>query len=422
MESATSRKQKHHEAIVRFVLDKRVNGVVAKGTWQAAATTFSCSKSTVRAVFRDRDKERTKSSGRPKKHHDSDLDALLQTVPLNQRKTVRSTAAAIDMPASTLQDYLKRKDGVQRVNVSLKSYLTPENMNERLHFALSFVEERPRTNELQFDAMYDRVFIDEKWFYICMKNSRFYLGATEKRPHRTARNKNYITKVMFLCAVARPRYCPTTKSWWDGKLGIWPFVEQQPAQRSSKYRPKGTMETKCVKVNGEVYKDYVVSKLLPAIEAKWPRGSSNLVVIQQDNATPHGAGLRKAVCGAAGNGRRGLKIVVENQPPNSPDLNILDLGFFNSIQSLQQRLQANSVDTLIAATEQAFMELDRIPLEKCFLTLHSVMEMIMVHKGGNDYKIPHMGKSKMAVLPRALECSPAACQVALDALMFEAVV
>ena len=37
--------------------------------------------------------------------------------------------------------------------------------------------------------------------------------------------EQYIGKIIFLCAVARPRLLPDG-TWWDGKIGTWPFTEQ----------------------------------------------------------------------------------------------------------------------------------------------------------------------------------------------------
>ena len=34
-----------------------------------------------------------------------------------------------------------------------------------------------------------------------------------------------------------------------------------------------------------------------------------------------------------------LNIKIKNQPSNSPDLNVIDLGYFNSIQSLQKKIK-----------------------------------------------------------------------------------
>ena len=59
---------------------------------------------------------------------------------------------------------------------------------------------------------------------------------------------------MFLAATARPRYNHSTKTWWDGKIGMYPIVEVKPAAKNSKNRPAGTLETKCVNVNRHVYK------------------------------------------------------------------------------------------------------------------------------------------------------------------------
>lgn len=59
------------------------------------------------------------------------------------------------------------------------------------------------------------------------------------------------------------------------------------------------------------------------------------IVIQHDNATPHGAAMT-AEAAAAGH-EAGWSISFAFQPPKSPDLNVLDLGFFSYIQSIQHR-------------------------------------------------------------------------------------
>ena len=62
------------------------------------------------------------------------------------------------------------------------------------------------------------------------------------------KHKEHIEKVMFLSAVTRPRFDDEKVCMFDGKIGIWPFVHQVAAQRSSIYRPAGTMETKSLPV------------------------------------------------------------------------------------------------------------------------------------------------------------------------------
>ena len=55
------------------------------------------------------------------------------------------------------------------------------------------------------------------------------------------------------------------------------------------------------------------------------------IVIQQDNAKPHIAPDKDFVDETT---KDGFNIQFVQQPPNSSDMNVLDLGFFRSIQAL----------------------------------------------------------------------------------------
>ena len=52
--------------------------------------------------------------------------------------------------------------------------------------------------------------------------------------------------VMFLAVVAPPRFHPHAQSMYSGNIGILPFTELLEAQRNSRNRPAGFIETKCV--------------------------------------------------------------------------------------------------------------------------------------------------------------------------------
>ena len=91
---------------------------------------------------------------------------------------------------------------------------------------------------------------------------------------------------------------------------------------------------------------------------------------------------------------RNWNIVVKPQQPNSPDFNVLDLGFFNSIQSLQHKKWSSNMDTLIANVIAAFEESKRETLNNVFLSLQCAMEESLGVGGDNTYKIPHLGKKK----------------------------
>ena len=99
------------------------------------------------------------------------------------------------------------------------------------------------------------------------------------------------------------------------------------------------------------------------------------------------------------------------QPPNSPDFNVLDLGFFNAIQSLQQEQKMSNIDDLIKCTEDAYNNIPTTKVENVFLTLQCCMEASMKEMGRNSYKIPHTSKEKLrreGRLPISIRCNPLA--------------
>ncbi|RHZ22826.1 hypothetical protein DYB26_012958 [Aphanomyces astaci] len=77
--------------------------------------------------------------------------------------------------------------------------------------------------------MWDVVHLDEKWFNADKNIRKVYLTAGEEPEQRASSSKRFVSKVMFLAAVARPRYDEARGMYFDGKLGIWPFLEFAPA-------------------------------------------------------------------------------------------------------------------------------------------------------------------------------------------------
>ncbi|KAF0723092.1 hypothetical protein Ae201684P_000200 [Aphanomyces euteiches] len=193
---------------------------------------------------------------------------------------------------------------------------------------------------------------------------------------------------------------------FDGKVGMWPFVSEVPAARNLRNRPAGMVMT-LVNVNATVYHDFVINKVIPAIKASFPSANKR-VVLQHDNATPHGS-ITDAELAAVSTG--GRQFVLRRQPPNSPDLNVLDLGFFASIQSLQYKTMSRTVDDVIRATLSAFNDLSYEKLESVFLTFQVVMRLVLEHNGGNHFALPHL---KKAALRRAgLLMTNVSCPVSL---------
>ena len=328
----------------------------------------------------------------------------LKEIPWCCHKTYRSTAKAMGVALSTVRRMLLHRD-VCRVHMSsLKPTLTEENKMSRMELALSYVD---KNNTSMFETMEDLIHIDEKWCYLMKDGQRFIIVADEEEPYKHVQHKSFLTKIMFLCAVARPRYDTRRNAWFDRKIGIWPIGKWEPAKRSLKKHAKGTPVWKNQCITRDVYCEYLIQKFLPAVKEKWPTCNAR-IWLQQDGAKSHiledNVEFKEAV------DEIGLNLTVFTQLPNSPDTNILDLGFFRAIQSFNDDCPANE-EELIKLVEKAYGEYPYHKLNHVWLTLQSCLNMIIENNGGNDYKILHMGKESLerrGLLPTVLDVTPAA--------------
>lgn len=154
--------------------------------------------------------------------------------------------------------------------------------------------------------------------------------------------------------------------------------------------------------------EFLIDKVLPAIRAKWPTGNTRTIYIQQDNAKPHISKDDEKFKNAAS--IDGFDIQLKNQPPNSPDMNTLDLGYFNTLQSIQHRQRMNNIDELIVAVEKAYNDMEPRIINKVFLTHQLCMLEVMKARGEIRYVLPHIGKDKLereGNLPMRIEADSA---------------
>jgi hypothetical protein len=247
-----------------------------------------------------------------------------------------------------------------------------------------------------------------------------YLVPGETGPERSVRHKSHILKVMFLAAIARPRYNNAGECTFDGKIEIWPFVERVPARRASVNRPAGTIETKPVSVTTDIYRQFMVEKVLPAIKLKWPDHDRE-IIIQQDGASSHINENDPAFVEVATAGN--WQIRLRTQPAQSPDTNTLDLCFFRALQSAQwDHGFAYEIDGMITQVIRAFTEFGTRKIDFGFLTLQSCLDEILASSGRNTYKIPHIGKDRLlraGALPVRIIASAHALDVARQMAGFE---
>jgi hypothetical protein len=109
----------------------------------------------------------------------------------------------------------------------------------------------------------------------------------------------------------------------------------------------------------------MIEKVLPAIKAKWPRDDVNKpIYIQQDNTPSHIEVHNPLFCEAAQ--QDGFDICLICQPANSSNFNILDLGFFSTIQSIQYKKKAKAIQDLIPVVQEVCdLSITTINLEIC---------------------------------------------------------
>lgn len=375
---------------------------VPKGHFKNVATQYNIDRSTVYRIWKkaknkisqhgivDVRNAKKGRSGRKPKIWDEEM---LKAIPQKQRTTIRQFAAALGVSTSTIVRLMRR--GVIRSHTSnIRPTLKEHHKTHRLQFILSKIIPSNVRCAPRFELMFNIIHIDEKNFLGSKVSQRYYLTTDEIEPYRHTQSKNFIEKIMFLAAIARPIFGQNNECKFDGKIGIWPFTQEHVAVRTTANQTAGDIIIKPAKsVTKDAIREKIVNCLIPAIKAKWPSWATKCIFIQQDNARPHISPNDPAFLAVANSD--GFNIQLTYQPAQSPELNCLDLGFFNAIQSIQYKKFPKNVTELIKAVEEAYYEYDPKKINYTWLQLQHVMLEVLNCKGGNNFKMPHKGKEKL---------------------------
>ncbi|KAE8792238.1 transposon mariner sub-class [Hordeum vulgare] len=358
------------------------------GVWNIQRVWKKSMRQIARGFEVDVSSQRKGNHGRKAK--DINLDQI-PTIPLNKRSTIRSLAWQLGCSLTTLHKKFMLKL-IKRHSNCVKPVLKENNKKDIMKFFLSMLDETSiEIGRPKFKTMHNIVHIDEKWFYMTKKNINYYLLDKEEEPTRTIQSCSSIGKIMFLTVVARPRCESEGNVTFSEKNGIWPFVKEISAQRRRDNRPRGTIETKSIKVNMQVMREFMINNLLPAIQSAWPENDvGETIFIQQDNTKPHILPNDREFLASVES--TGLDITLIQQPANSPDLNGLDLGFFSSLQSLTNFLSPRTLQGLIKGVLEEFQNYEVYKMNRVFLSLQACMIENLNHARGNGYKIPHVNK------------------------------
>lgn len=135
--------------------------------------------------------------------------------------------------------------------------------------------------------------------------------------------------------------------------------------------------------------------IMDAMKAKMPWMHGKPLFIQHDGAKPHNGRGNLLYIEQQGQ-LDGWNIQIITQPAQSPDLNILDLGFFNSLKSRVAKLKVNasSLDDLMSRVYKAFEEYDSETLDSIWSQLFTNYNIISQEMGGNNSKVYHAGNRR----------------------------
>ena len=91
---------------------------------------------------------------------------------------------------------------------------------------------------------------------------------------------------------------------------------------------------------------------------------------------------------------KGINATLYTQAANSPDVNLLDLSFFRTIQSFNNTAPKNEKE-LIEAVSAVYDKYPHHKRNQTWLTLQCCFNQIIMHHGDNDYNIDHIGKEQL---------------------------
>ncbi|XP_074283773.1 uncharacterized protein LOC141608310 [Silene latifolia] len=329
--------------IAHFLLANSVKGIPFRGNISEAAAKYGVTRKTI-WLWWSRAKEkilaekaihlpshRLGNTNKPKVPINIEM---IKSLPFKNRLSIHKITKKLKVGHDTVQRWVEKGELKTHSN-PIHPALTDSNKMQRLLFSLASIYVDIGQNLIKLKDMSCQIHIDEKWFYLTTTTDTYYIVPSEEEPYRSCQSKRYITKVMFMCAV----------------------------------------------------------KILPAIKAKWPANASKTIFIQKDNTRPHISNLDPDFRAATTSD--GFDIHLVFQPPNSPDLNINDLGLFRSLQTLQNDEVASTVDELVNNVMIAFIDPESMKLNFNYLTLRSFMVEIMKCRRHNDFKIPHMSKESL---------------------------
>jgi hypothetical protein len=304
---------------------------------------------------------------------------------------------------------LLRRFGFRHVRQRLIPLLSPAHSTRRLDWVNALLAIPP---EVRFGGD-DEVLVhcDEKWFFGTHVTHIWQSASVRAKPIPVS-SKSHLLKEMFLAAVARP--IPSRN--FNGAIGIWAVTETKIAKHNSKHHQKGQQYEASCTMDARKFIEMVTTKMVPAILAKCGKWATK-ITIQMDNAGGHGGGhgditkttIQKLTEWVARLPQHLLELCDGRQPqiifvaqsPRSPDLNVLDLGAWHSLQAAvdtfkhTKKLRPDNVEQLRTLVCDTWAEwILKNPLSDLFNTLTRILQLIRSVNGGINYDPNDLHHSK----------------------------
>ncbi|KAF0685580.1 hypothetical protein As57867_022478, partial [Aphanomyces stellatus] len=118
------------------------------------------------------------NSGARRKRTADEIEQAIKAVLHDDRQTLRCLEVHSGIKKTTTIRHMKEKKKLKAKSNYVKPLLTHANKMTRLRFALNCLLPGPRGTHF-FENMYNRVHIDEKWFFLTKVKKRFYVYEDE---------------------------------------------------------------------------------------------------------------------------------------------------------------------------------------------------------------------------------------------------
>ena len=146
-------------------------------------------------------------------------------------------------------------------------------------------------------------------------------------------------------------------------------------------------------MDGKKFATMLRTNVFPAIRKKM--SGAKLVTVQMDNAGGHGmATLHKKISNALP-ARKGGGPTIElvDQPAQSPDTNVCDLGLFRSVDSRIPKFRPFQLDRFARMVSKAHRQYPGDKVEQLYQTKIAVCKKMVEAKGDNSFDLHHRKKS-----------------------------